>query len=770
MFPDSATPAPAGLAGLAASLVLVALLGYAALRPAQPSLLASPASAEQFPVARAMRHVEALARTPRPIASDANRAARAYLLDQLRAIGFEPQVQRALVQKNVVDFNANYEATLGVVHNVLVRLPGTASGHERRPALLLAAHYDSAPASLAAASGAAPVAALLETLRSLRSNGPLANDVLVLIADGEKVGSLGMQAFVEQHPWARDVGLALRFDAAGSGGPLELVNTHGANRAAIDGWLRAAPDIAGSSLMHEVYQLVPRPPRVGALAKLGVPVLQFANRSRPFDRGGVFDTPARLEGPTLQHMGGAMLRLARHFGAQELDARASNGRVFFALPLIGMVHYGLGLVWVCAGLACLLLAGALRIAMRRSSVGYLALLQACFIVPALAVSLGVLAWQLWMHVPELHRAWNPAAPAHARSALLYLCGIGALCAGLFLLAQRQLQGLTGAVAAMLGALISLVLVLLPASSLAPGASYLVAWPVLAALASFIALHARRVAAWPAAARLGVLLLGVLPAVVLVLPALRDSFMALSPLRMNLPIAMLMLLLGVSTILLAHVRRYLARGLLLLGLGGLALAGSADDFVEPAPARADGLVYYKDMPSWDAYWLHPDAPLDPWQRKLFANLTQPHVFVNVFGWESPKQWYAWAPRDGLEFPFTRILRNGKVPGRYADFTLVSKNRAPEIRLQVHYARPTRVTVNGRVLLDVEAKSLTIALYGMEDELLHFRVDVLSDPIFAIKVEEIVPGLPERLLPVRPAGAAPLIPLSGKSVSADVLWFY
>jgi hypothetical protein len=432
------------------------------------------------------------------------------------------------------------------------------------------------------------------------------------------------------------------------------------------------------------------------------------------------------------------------------------------------VHYGGELVWPLTRLTCLLLVGAVAVAMQRSRLGYPSLLQAFFIVPSIAVALGVGAWQLWMQFPGLHRAWNPASPEHARHALLYLAAVCALSAAVFIVAQRVLQRLTGAAAALLAALACLVLVLLLASWLAPGASYLVAWPVLAALISFCALHAKRVAAWPAAARLAVPLAGVLPAVVLVLPVLRDSFMVLSPERMNVPVAMLALL-GASALLLACAPRYAARTLLLAGLGGLALAGSASEFEETPRMRANGLVYYKDMPTWDAYWLHPAGELDPWERQLFANLREPYVFVNVFGWESPRQWYAWAPRDGLKFPFVRILRNGKAPDRHADFTLVSENRAPEIRLKVTGAKPWRATVNGRTLMDVPAKTLTMVLYGMEDTQLHFRIDVLSDPIFAVRIEEVLPGLPERLLPPRPA-APPLVPSSGQSIAADTLWFY
>lgn len=764
MLSDSASPSAAGVG---ATLLFIAALSWLALRPVQPALPAPApvnAPAAQFSAARANTDFETLARTPRPIASSANQRARAYLVERLRALGLDPQVQRALVQKNFVDYNANVEATMGVVHNVLVRLPGTAPDRLRRPSLLLAAHLDSDPASLDA-SAAAPVAALVETLRALRASAPLDNDVLVLFADGERVGGLGMQAFAEQHPWARDVGLVLRFDGKGSGGPLMLYNTLGANTAAIDGWLRAAPDIAGSSLMHEIHQLAPGALRIGAARLLGVPVLQFAHSGRPFGRERVLDTPQRYDRATLQQMGETMLRLARAFGSVRIDPQPASGQVYFKLPLAGTVHYSGALVWPLTRLACLLLVGAACIAVQRSGLRYPALLQALFIVPSIGVVLGIVAWQLWLHVPALHRVWNPAAP---ESALPYLAAICALCAALFIFAQRRLVRRTGTAAALLVGLGWLVLALLLASWLAPGASYVIVWPLLAALGAFAGLHAHCLASW---ARPALLLAGVLPAVVLVLPALRDSYLVLSPQRMNVPVALLALVLGVSMLLLPYARRYVVRTLVAAGLGGLALAAnvtSAGPSDEAPPLRADGLVYYKDMPSWDAYWLHPAGELDPWQRTLFANLKEPHVFVNVFGWQSPRQWYAWAPRDGLKFPFVRILRNGKAPARHADFTLVSENRAPEIRLRVSGARPTRVTMNGRTMLDTEAKSLTLILYGMEDTLLHFRIAVTGDPIFAVRIEEVIPGLPQHLLPPRPA--TPLIPLSGQSIAADTLWFY
>ena len=47
-------------------------------------------------------------------------------------------------------------------------------------------------------------------------------------------------------------------------------------------------------------------------------------------------------------------------------------------------------------------------------------------------------------------------------------------------------------------------------------------------------------------------------------------------------------------------------------------------------------------------------------------------------------------------------------------------------------------------------------------------MLGDPIFGVRIEEVLPGLPEHLLPPRPATA--LVPHSGRSIAADTLWFY
>jgi hypothetical protein len=101
----------------------------------------------------------------------------------------------------------------------------------------------------------------------------------------------------------------------------------------------------------------------------------------------------------------------------------------------------------------------------------------------------------------------------------------------------------------------------------------------------------------------------------------------------------------------------------------------------------------------------------------------------------------------------------------EFTLRSKNRAPQVELRAAGTRPWRSTVNGRVLTARES-AWSMSLYGMQDQLLRFTMDASSKELLAVIVEERMPGLPGHLLP---PGAPPRMTGTGMTVSSDVLRF-
>ena len=456
---------PAGLTAAAALLVLGAL-AWLALGPTLAPPAPADAPAASFSATRAMRHVAVLARTPRPLASAANAQARAYLVAQLRALGLDPQVQRATVQHNRTDALANVHVTLAVVHNIVVRKAGAAPDHARRPAMLLAAHYDSLATSLGAAQGGASSAALLETLRALQAAPPLAQDVIVLFADARQQHGMGAQAFVEQHPWARQVGMVLAFDNAGNRGPLVLYGSAGADGAAIDGWAAHAPRARGSSLARALYPAMPHAIPASPLAALNAPLLQFANVEGFTGPQGSGDTVDRLDPATLQHEGDTMLALARHFAANGIKEGAA-GQVYFTVPYAGVLHYSPGAVWPFTRLACLLLFGVACLGIQRSGVAAVSLLQGAFGYVLIACAMAAAAYMAWQWFPT-HDGYEPLWQGFSERDWWYQLACAAFCSALFIGLQRRLQQRIGPEAAALGAAICLALGLVVLSARLPG--------------------------------------------------------------------------------------------------------------------------------------------------------------------------------------------------------------------------------------------------------------------------------------------------------------
>lgn len=754
--PLAPRPRIAGLAAAAAGCLAFAALAWLALEPPpQPQPVAIDAPAWK---ARALGHVTALTVAPRPIATPANAQAREYILKELRAIGFKPEVQRTTVRKSTVHFMGAKRITIGVVNNIVVRIPGYARDL-RRPALLLAARYDSGAESLDAARAAAPVAAMIETARQLRRDGPAANDIVLLFADGENVGMLGTQGFVEQHPLARRIGLALKFDSWGSGGPLLLYGTSGAGHAAMRGWRRAAPDVGGSSLVAELSQLLPGTPRVGPLEQIGAPVLLFANTRQRFDYNHANDTAERLEPATLVHMGDAMLRLAREYGAATLKRGRMEDQSWFSLPVVGLVHHSTALTWSVARVACVLLLGAGVLALRHS--GVIPAVQGLFgaALVLLAVRMGT-----WSQRYEL----SAAGQAYDHTTVLQIAAVTVCAAIAALYALRKLAGTAGTVIGTLSwALAALVLL----TALLPGAGYVLAWPLIAVLAAFALLES----GWPAMrkrhARCLTLLAGLAPAAILVPPSLRDAWLAVAPHGLYLPVVLLaMPMLCIAALLLAlRIGHVVAAGMALLLATAFTLPPHVPKLEAPGPAP-NQLVYFKDMPTWRAYWFLPPQPLDAWTRQFFPDLKEPAKLVEAFGWNSPRRWFAVAPReDALFYPEIFQLKNSVGKLRYGEFTVRSKNRAPHIEMAISGTKPLRSRLNGKPLTTQEGV-WWLSLYGMEDQLLHFEIEALAEDIFAVRVEEHLPGLPAYLLPPRPADAPPLLPGTGATVTTDILRFY
>jgi Zn-dependent M28 family amino/carboxypeptidase len=311
------TPPGAAAAVAAAFLVGLSLAGVLLGGPPAPVPAGAPAS--EFSAERAMAHVEEIAQRPHPVGSADHARVREYLIGTLERLGVKVERQAAVARRGTTTVR------MARVENLMARIAGTAN----TGAVLLASHYDSVPAAPGAADAGAGVAAILEAARALQTGPPPRNDIILLFTDGEELGLLGARAFVEQHPWAKDVRMVLNFEARGTRGPAWMFETAAGNGAVVAEWASLVPKPAGSSLIYEVYKHLPNETDFTEFKRLKTAGLNFSFVGGVERYHTPGDSAAALDRGSLQHHGEAALRLARRFGAVDLGGLGARDGVYF---------------------------------------------------------------------------------------------------------------------------------------------------------------------------------------------------------------------------------------------------------------------------------------------------------------------------------------------------------------------------------------------------------------------------------------------------------
>jgi hypothetical protein len=275
-----------------------------------------------------MEHVRAIAQKPHPTGTAEHERVRTYLVRALETIGLAPQIQETTGV-------GTHNTVAAHVWNVLARLPGrNANG----PAVLLAAHYDGVPAGPAAGDDAAAVAALLETLRALRSGPPLAHDVIIIFTDGEEAGLTGSAAFTREHHWVRDVAVIFNFEGRGTSGPSLMFQTGSGNLDVIRA-LRQVPRAVSNSLIVTVFLNSPNDTDLSEFLLLDRPAMNFSFLDGLERNHTAAEDVAHLQPGSVQHHGDLALALARAFANGPLPRPRTGDAVFFTVPGFGLLFY-----------------------------------------------------------------------------------------------------------------------------------------------------------------------------------------------------------------------------------------------------------------------------------------------------------------------------------------------------------------------------------------------------------------------------------------------
>ncbi|HBI01311.1 MAG TPA: peptidase M28 [Flavobacterium sp.] len=289
--------------------------------------------AGEFSTERALKHIKEISKEPHYVGSPNHPKVMNYLEKELQKLGLETQIQQSTILSkwnNLVE-----------TKNIIARIKGSNSSK----ALLLLTHFDSAPhtKSLGASDDANGLAVILEGIRTFLHNKSIhKNDIIIVFSDAEELGLNGAYAFASEHPWAKEVGLVINFEARGTAGPsMMLAETNYGNANLISGFAAVNPKFpVSNSLMYSIYKMLPNDTDLTAFReKADIPGYNFAFIDDHFDYHTVQDNYENFTPECLEHQATYLMPLLTHYSNADLsNLKTDEDHVYFS-SAIGFFHY-----------------------------------------------------------------------------------------------------------------------------------------------------------------------------------------------------------------------------------------------------------------------------------------------------------------------------------------------------------------------------------------------------------------------------------------------
>lgn len=281
----------------------------------------------EFSTNRALTKVKAISQEAHFLGSQNHEVVAQYLLKELELLGLKPEFQEG--------FTMTEKGTLVKSKNIIAKIKGSSNSKS----LLLLSHYDSAPHSFSkgASDDASGIATILENVRAfLHTKTKHKNDIVILFTDAEELGLNGAALFVTQHNWAKNVGLALNFEARGTSGPsYMLMETTDGNAKMVEAFSKAnVPFPVSNSLMYSIYKMLPNDTDLTVFREKGsVQGFNFAFIDSHFNYHTMQDKYENLSPKSLAHQGTYLFPLLNYFSNADLSSlKSSDENVYFTIP------------------------------------------------------------------------------------------------------------------------------------------------------------------------------------------------------------------------------------------------------------------------------------------------------------------------------------------------------------------------------------------------------------------------------------------------------
>ncbi|MBR7800531.1 M28 family peptidase [Undibacterium fentianense] len=753
-----------------AILFAIILLIRFSLQHLQPVLHTEERSTQLgFSLKSAQSQLHQITRERHPIGSKAHARVRDYLIEEIRAIGLVPEIQRHF---------ASFEkgTSNGQVENILVRLPGRLAGHQTdssklaptKKSLLLVAHYDAVPMSFGASDDGVSVVSILQSLRALKSQGPLLNDVLVLLSDGEEAGLLGASGFAQAHPWMAEVGMVLNFDNRGNAGPVLMFEPSMGNAKLIAGLAQAVPTVVSNSVMYEVYKALPNDTDFTVFRQRGIPGLNFAMIQNLSSYHTRYDRSELISPASQQQQGEMMLQLLKYFGEQDLNQLSGTDSIYFNFPGLGLLHYPVSYALPLALFITLLWISCVWYWRQRESIRYTRVLASA---TAFLVLTGGIGWSVQLIWNQLIQALPSYLDMHDQDpGHFYLLGIMLASLLLFGVAKQFLSRWIRSSEWTLGTSFIWIILLALTSIRFPGASFLFAWPLLFVILSLLlSLYFSRRQSTDASqaeslASGWIIFAGSAFMLVLFAPLILLFNVALGFHLIAVPVILFIICLGLLSPLLDRLisaikAKWIVLATMMASVSAFGLGAQATAAYHEAYPIPPQLIYVAYPQTKQYVWLSPNQVLDRTKLRMFkadsVRQTQPELFGKGIPRANWPYWVNPASDAGLVAPSIEIE---------SDQTIEHEGTVErQVRLllrQDSHASNTRIQIEGSPVLSAELQGQTLSRTSKDN----WFSSVHAMPAEGVRLVFRLPaGLPAHTVKVRLISSFYALPTNDRSAT-------
>lgn len=666
-------------------IVLAIYWGFISLMPS--NTLTPTENPHEFSVSKALEHLKIISDKQHYVGTPAHEQVKNYIAGELKNLGFEVVIQEA--------YSTTYAwGSFTKPQNIVARFPGTASGKS----LLLLSHYDSNPFSSYGASDAgAGVVTILEGLRAYLSDKKPVNDLLVLISDAEELGLNGADIFVNEHPWAKNVGLALNFEARGSGGPsYMLAETNGGNRHLIEAFTKAHPQFpVGNSLAYSIYKLLPNDTDLTRFREdANIDGFNFAFIDDHYDYHTALDTYDRMDISSLKHQASYLMPLLSYFSEADLSTlKSQEDLIYFNVPVLKLVSYPFDWALPLVILAVVIFVLLLYYGIQKHSFKLTNILKGFGAFGLILVINGGIGYFAWPFLKSVYPQYGEILQGFPYNGHLYIWAFTLLaitvCASVYHKFYKPENAGSLLIAPIFFWLVLCVVITLNLK----GANFFIV-PVYFALLSLFVLSRQRTP------NLFVLVLLSVP-LLTIIPPLVEMFPVGLGLKALISVTLLVSLIYGLLVGLFSFFRHKNRWALLLGIATVVLffmAHAKSGFSTENP-KPNSLVYYFNVDENAAYWATYDQIPDAWTD---AYVSEPDtsktalktIFSSKYGTALAKTKKTYI--KPLKLPFIEVQKD-TVVDNMRQITLFVSPQRPVNRYEVFAKEQylfTSLTVNGK----------------------------------------------------------------------------